>query len=791
MAVLVRCPFDSNHFMSPEALFLHSLGCPNPLDLTQLNNVEAINQKAQFDGGCFVVLDIGCGVFVGGIDDEDKRASAAMSSSTLLLPSKAISKPKLSQGSRDYTLKHVKKQQSLSHSPKTKTSGFTVATGQGSPSDSPGTNRWFKPEIDAPSPIRSIQIEEKAMKDLRRFYSSVKTRGSSTKPLSSYLLLLAVGVTNFAVNGTSEKDWDLVKEMGETYPSVVPCIGLHPCDTDEIGAETENFLVDAIESSDSPLLGNETAGDEKYFGKRRKIASWSIARVCIGVLGLASAASPERLPMLFIILTTWAITALCVSLLGSLLAQPRTQIPVKSTIAIGVLAAALAFFMDVVQLSEMVFPVQLETVLLEGAYMLLYARLELRLGRRNLEWPYEASFFGDLDKLPVFLARQTSIPGVGIVVEPCAALLIMIVTILLCFGIKKSSLVQAIVTSVNVCKLVFIIVVGGYLACKTGWVGYEFPSGSYCWISPILFIESLYSFLLYIWRQWDAINSPRIFMTMARDGLLPAFFSEISPRTQVPVKSTIAIGVLAAALAFFMDVAQLSEMVSVGTLMAFTVFAACVLVLRYVPPDGVSLSSHWSLLESVMVLPNSYNDHGAALGEKEPLGGHMRDAATVMLSGQVADGFATIFIGELIDRFGHFKIWHAAGSILLAISFSSAIFNVGWAATQVSHMAIVNCITLNSTSRVALANKLLIVGLFIHPSPLAAVLWSYVLWGQRNQGTSPKVDVNIKQYFYFSVTRYGLGLVPALCSLVGVVETYFMELNSTILKPRCQSLLLE
>lgn len=66
-----------------------------------------------------------------------------------------------------------------------------------------------------------------------------------------------------------------------------------------------------------------------------------------------------------------------------------------------------------------------------------------------------------------------------------------------------------------------------------------------------------------------------------------------------------------------------------------------------------------------------------------------------------------------IDRFGHFKIWHGAGSVLVAISFSSvfggclpctifanhsstletvsysvfaAIFNVGWAATQVSHM---------------------------------------------------------------------------------------------------------
>lgn len=67
-----------------------------------------------------------------------------------------------------------KKQQSLSHSPKTRTAGFTIATGQGSPSESTGVSRWFKPEVETPSSIRSIQIEEKAMKDLKRFYSSVK-----------------------------------------------------------------------------------------------------------------------------------------------------------------------------------------------------------------------------------------------------------------------------------------------------------------------------------------------------------------------------------------------------------------------------------------------------------------------------------------------------------------------------------------------------------------------------------------------------------------------------------------
>ncbi|XP_076892236.1 uncharacterized protein LOC143543904 [Bidens hawaiensis] len=71
-------------------------------------------------------------------------------------------------------LQQEKKQQTLSHSPKTKTTGFSVSSGQGSPSDSGGLNRWFKPEVEAASSIRSIQIEEKAMKDLKRFYSSVK-----------------------------------------------------------------------------------------------------------------------------------------------------------------------------------------------------------------------------------------------------------------------------------------------------------------------------------------------------------------------------------------------------------------------------------------------------------------------------------------------------------------------------------------------------------------------------------------------------------------------------------------
>jgi cationic amino acid transporter 1 len=51
-------------------------------------------------------------------------------------------------------------------------------------------------------------------------------------------------------------------------------------------------------------------------------------------------------------------------------------------------------------------------------------------------------------------------------------------------------------------------------------------------------------------------------MAMARDGLLPSFFSDIHRSTQIPLKSTIVTGLFAAVLAFFMDVSQLAGMVS-------------------------------------------------------------------------------------------------------------------------------------------------------------------------------------------------------------------------------------
>jgi len=76
-------------------------------------------------------------------------------------------------------------------------------------------------------------------------------------------------------------------------------------------------------------------------------------------------------------------------------------------------------------------------------------------------------------------------------------------------------------------------------------------------------------------------GQPRIFYRMARDGLLPAFFGTVHPTTKVPLWGTLFSGVGAAAIAFLIPLDSLSNMISIGTLFAFTTVCAGVVILRY------------------------------------------------------------------------------------------------------------------------------------------------------------------------------------------------------------------
>ena len=72
----------------------------------------------------------------------------------------------------------------------------------------------------------------------------------------------------------------------------------------------------------------------------------------------------------------------------------------------------------------------------------------------------------------------------------------------------------------------------------------------------------------------------RIFFTMAEDGLLPSLFALVHPRLQTPYRSQILIGAVVAAVAALVPVEVLGEMVSIGTLFAFTLVCGAVIYLR-------------------------------------------------------------------------------------------------------------------------------------------------------------------------------------------------------------------
>lgn len=81
------------------------------------------------------------------------------------------------------------------------------------------------------------------------------------------------------------------------------------------------------------------------------------------------------------------------------------------------------------------------------------------------------------------------------------------------------------------------------------------------------------------------LGQSRVFYSMGRDGLLPPWASEIHPEYKTPHVSTITVGIAVAAVAAFVPLNVLSELVSLGTLFAFGVVCGGVLLLRRRRPD--------------------------------------------------------------------------------------------------------------------------------------------------------------------------------------------------------------
>lgn len=149
-----------------------------------------------------------------------------------------------------------------------------------------------------------------------------------------------------------------------------------------------------------------------------------------------------------------------------------------------------------------------------------------------------------------------------------------------------------IMASLVICTILYIAVV----AVLTGMVPYQdlnkdagvsdaFKQVGLPWAEFIIAaagVAGITSVLLVM-----MLSAPRVFLAMARDGLIPkAFFADVHPRFLTPWKSTILVGLFVSVLAGFLPIDALLHLTNIGTLFAFVIVCSAVLIMRRINPTA-------------------------------------------------------------------------------------------------------------------------------------------------------------------------------------------------------------
>jgi APA family basic amino acid/polyamine antiporter len=111
-----------------------------------------------------------------------------------------------------------------------------------------------------------------------------------------------------------------------------------------------------------------------------------------------------------------------------------------------------------------------------------------------------------------------------------------------------------------------------FLDHNVGWAGNIVTCGALAGLTSVMLVM--------------LIGQTRVLYAMASDGLLPKkFFADIHPRLRTPWKNTILVGCLAAVVGSVTPIDNIGKMVNIGTLLAFVMVCASIVVLRFKAPD--------------------------------------------------------------------------------------------------------------------------------------------------------------------------------------------------------------
>jgi amino acid transporter len=152
----------------------------------------------------------------------------------------------------------------------------------------------------------------------------------------------------------------------------------------------------------------------------------------------------------------------------------------------------------------------------------------------------------------------------------------------------QRDLPRGMMWAIIICTVLYIIIA----LVLTGMVNYNdlnvgdplafvFETLDLKWMSGIIAVSAVIAMasVLLVFQM----GQPRIWMSMSRDGLLPKRFSRIHPRFKTPSFATIVVGFVVAVPALFLNLTMVTDLCSIGTLFAFVVVCAGVLVLQNQP----------------------------------------------------------------------------------------------------------------------------------------------------------------------------------------------------------------
>jgi len=152
----------------------------------------------------------------------------------------------------------------------------------------------------------------------------------------------------------------------------------------------------------------------------------------------------------------------------------------------------------------------------------------------------------------------------------------------------QRDLPRGMMWAIIICTILYVVIA----LVLTGMVNYSelnvgdplafvFEKLNLKWMSGIIAVSAVIAMasVLLVFQM----GQPRIWMSMSRDGLLPKRFSKVHPRFKTPSYATIVTGFVVAVPALFLNLTMVTDLCSIGTLFAFVLVCAGVLVLQNQP----------------------------------------------------------------------------------------------------------------------------------------------------------------------------------------------------------------